>query len=166
MVTFGGVEIDFYVKLVRVESLSLSVAKIVLQAAPGRCGIERGVKQVLGHGIDRRGDDVVNEWCVAVPGVIELVGPISNALDRNRVVAEAAREPSRANVPKVARPLRSGKETQLLGGGGMVETLPLIIEEKEQLVLNDWTTDGAAEHVPAQLVSPRSIKSIFPGVRI
>src|SRR6266852_3199686 len=166
MVTLGRVEIDFYVKLVGVESLSLSVAKIVLQAAPGRCGIELGAKQVLSHSIDRRGNDVVGEWRVAVPGVIELVGPISNALDRNRVVAEAAREPGRANVPKVACPLRSRKETQLLGGGWMVETLPLIVKKEEQLVFDDRTADGAAEHVPAQLVSLRSVKSIFPGVRV
>ena len=36
----GGVEIDFYVKLVGIESLSLSVAEIVLEATTGRGGIE------------------------------------------------------------------------------------------------------------------------------
>ena len=36
VVARGGVEIDFYIVLVGVKGLRLSVAKVVLQAAPGR----------------------------------------------------------------------------------------------------------------------------------
>ena len=41
----------------------------------------------------------------------------------------------------------------LIAGGrlGMVEALPLIVGEEEQLVLHDGAADGRAKHVPAQL---------------
>src|ERR1700730_8329328 len=48
----------------------------------------------------------------------------------------------------------------------MVKTLPLIVKKEEQLVFDNGTPDGAAEHVPAQLISSRTVKSVFPGVRV
>jgi len=169
MVAPGSVEIDFYVVLVGVKGLGLSVAEIVLSARTSRRGVERGTKQRLRHWINRRRDDVVEEWCPGrgqTRGIIELVRSISNSLDRNRVVAEARREPGCANITEVASAFRSGEKAQLFGSRGVVETLPLVIKEKEQLVLDDGTANGAAKHVPAQFVALRIVESVFPGVRI
>src|SRR6266478_8916660 len=162
VVALGGVEIDFYVELVGIKSLSFRIAEIVLEAGPGWGGIERRTKQRLRYWINRLCNDVVGEWRIAVVGIIKLVRPVRYAFDRNRVIAEATRKPCRADVPKVALAFRGGEQTPLLSRGGMVETLPLVIEEEEQLVLDNGTTDGAAEHVPAQLVSPRSVEPVFP----
>src|ERR1700722_240835 len=39
----------------------------------------------------------------------------------------------------------------------MIETLPLIVGEKEQLVFPHRTTEGAAEHVPAQAAAGQEV---------
>src|SRR5438094_8536893 len=102
MVLRGGVEIDFYVKLVGIESLSLNVAQIVLEATTGRGGIEGGTKQTLRPCIDRLGNDVIEKRHVAVLRIIELVGFVSHIVDCKRVVAVASSEPGTSNLPKVA----------------------------------------------------------------
>src|SRR5437588_909595 len=71
-----------------------------------------------------------------------------------------------ANVSKVSGALRCGEDVYLSGRGRDVEPLPLIIKEKEQLVLHYRTADGAAEHVPAQLVLGRLLESVLPRVGI
>src|SRR5882724_7151370 len=162
----GGIEIDFYVKLVGIESLSLNVAEIVLEATTGRGGIEGGTKQSLRHCIDRLGNDVIEKRRVAVPRIIELVGFVSHIVDYNRVVAEASSEPASANIPKVALTFRRGEDVKELRRGGVVKSLPLIVKEEEQLVLNNGTTDGSTEHVPAQLVSLHFVESVFPRVGV
>src|SRR5882762_586865 len=166
VIALSGVEIYLYVELVRVKSLGLRITEIVLPACAGRVRIERRVEQRLCYRVNGISNDIVRKRHVAVQRIVELVSPLRHTLDRNGVITEATRKPSRANIPEVACPLRTGKETRLPGGRRVIETLPLIVKEEEQLVLHDWATDSAAEHVPAQLISRRSIKSVFPGVRV
>src|SRR5215469_9972891 len=52
----------------------------------------------------------------------------------------------------------------------MVETLTLVVGEKEKLVFDDWPADATTEHVPAQLwfreFIARSAEFIFPLVGV
>ena len=62
----------------------------------------------------------------------------------------------------------------------MVESSTLVIGKEEQLILQDWTAKGAAEHIPAQrrlaedavvigscwINEPADPKPIFPLIRI
>src|SRR3974390_877503 len=56
------------------------------------------------------------------------------------------------------------------GGARMVETLPLIIHEEEQLVLDHRATQGSTKHVPAQGRAGKwrgaRIDLIFPAIGI
>ena len=80
-------------------------------------------------------EQLPNEW------IIELV---------RRIGAQTTAKAFRAYIPKVSRTLCRSENTDGNGCGGVVEALSLIIKEKEQFVLHDGPTDGAAEHVPAQ----------------
>ena len=83
-----------------------------------------------------------------------------------RIITDAPGEPSSADIAKVPLSFRGGKNIKLLSTGGVVESLSLIIKEEEQFVLHNRAADSTAEHVPAQLVSRSSVKSIFPRVRV
>jgi hypothetical protein len=107
MVASGGVEVDFDVVLVGVKGLSLSVAEIILPARAGRSRLKRGAEQRLRDRVKHRHRNlVVKERHACRPGdarsasysctrgtrIIELVGPVSDALDCDLVVTNTARE--------------------------------------------------------------------------
>ena len=165
VVAIRGVEIDFYVKLVGIESLSLRVAQIVLKTTAGWGGVQRGAKQRLGHWINWLRNHVIRK---RQPGlrIIELVGLVNYIVYRDRVVTDTGREGTIANIPKIALPLLCSEDVEELRGRGVVESLALIVKEEEQLVLDNRTADRATEHIPAQLVCRRRIESIFPGIRV
>src|SRR5262249_24096839 len=92
---------------------------------------------------------IVPERC-AVPAGIKL----ERVIQLDALLGQQLRE--------VTLPFRWSEEREWAAGSGVVKTLPLIIDEKEQFVLHDRTAERASKHVPAECGLGKSLKIIGP----
>src|SRR6266849_3607297 len=165
VVVCRGVEIYLDVVLTIVEQRCRGVGGIVPKTGSGWSWVQGRIKQILRYGIDRfhSCDIVVENGSVPVFRIVELLA---------RRITQSASETTgvgivtHANIREVSGPLSCREDVEKLGCGRVIETLPLVIKEEEELVLEYRATYGASKHVPAQGGSLSAPKSIFPGIRV
>ena len=63
---------------------------------------------------------------------------------------------------EVTLPFSWSEERDWAAGSGVVETLPLIIDEKKQFVLHDRTAKRGPKHVPAECGLGETVKIVGP----
>src|SRR5215472_3202645 len=179
VIFFGRIPITFDVELVIVVRLGNGVECVALRVAIGRLRIERRVKQVCRYRVNHRHrDDIVfkrnprtgdkvscgtGTAYEITAGIVKLVrnGTFGPVQADARGIKTTGTE-----GPKIPLALRCGEHIKELRVRWVIETLPLVIEKEEHLVLDDWSTNGAAIHIPAKGYSRRSSEIVFPAVGV
>src|SRR5207248_1007993 len=124
------------------------------QIAVQRERINAQGKQVSGHRIHHaQWNVIVRKWC-SIAFRIKLEGVIQ--LDTS--ICQKLRE--------VTLPFGCGEQRDWTTGSRVVETLSLIVDEKEQFVLDDRTAKRYAKHVPAKRWLREILKIVGPVVSV
>ena len=146
--------VDPHISLVCVVVTSSSVDEVVHQIGIQRQRVKTRRKQVPGHRIDHaQGNLIVRKWCpVAVRIKLKWV------VQLDALLCQQLRE--------VALPFGRGEKCDWAARSRVIETLSLIIDEKEQFVLHDGTAKRSAKHVPAECGLCETLKIVGPIVGV
>src|SRR5579863_1791301 len=160
--------VNLNVTLIAVVLIRDFLQRVVRQVTVDRLGVKRGSKQRCRNRADHAGrNNVAREGAADCRGDAwrPVLARRARAwivdLHRCLLVEERA---------EIARLLGRSEHSDEAAGGWVIETLSLIIDEKEQLILNDLTTQRATVHVPtngsARNCRRTRVDLVFPLVRV
>ncbi len=146
--------VDPHISLVCIVVTSSGVDEVVHQIAIQRQRVKTRRKQVSDHRIDHaQGNLIVRKGC-----------PVTVRIQLKWVVQLDALRCQQ--LREVALPFGCGEKREGAARRRVIETLSLIVDEKEQFVLHDGATKRRAKHIPAECGLRETQKIVGPVVGV